>query len=85
MSVVTSGKPKLMQTLEAWWGRPFEEVVIDAQIKHGSRLRVAEALGLSRTTIYVWLKRLGMTWKDVQLAALRKDRAAWYAEGKGQR
>ena len=71
-------KPILMQEKEAELGQPFEELVVELYAQHHNYEGVAKAVGISRTTLQVWLRLIGLSSRDLRLAALkgRKKRSS---------
>lgn len=50
-------------------GKPVEVVLRDAFKQHGTQSAVAAALGVSQSTISLWLLRLGLTQKTILIKA----------------
>ncbi|MDP3063918.1 MAG: helix-turn-helix domain-containing protein [Chloroflexota bacterium] len=65
-------KPVLMLEKEDELGRLFEELVVELYAEHRNYTGVATALGISRATLGVWLRLVGMRSRDVRLAALKR-------------
>lgn len=63
-----------MQKIERERGQPITEVLIELYSKHHTQQAVADALGISRNTLSVWLIRLGLTEQTVLVP--REDKTA---------
>lgn len=58
-------RPGKIRQIEDREGRPFRDILIDAYLKHGDQIKVARALGVSQTTVSLWVMRLGLREKTV--------------------
>lgn len=56
---------KKLQELEAASGRPARDVLQELFRVHGTQVAVAAELGISQSTLSVWLLRLGLEQKTV--------------------
>lgn len=54
-----------MQQLEEDWGLPIELILAESFEVHGSQTAVAEALGVSQSTISTWMAKKRLTIKPV--------------------
>jgi hypothetical protein len=57
-----------LRELEAQEGRPAGDVVIDLYKQHGSLEKVAGHLGVTQSTLSVWLLKLGLEVRSVLVA-----------------
>ena len=67
-----SDKTELMQKIELEHGRPLEDVILDLYEEHGDFDSVATALGISRNTLWMWLKMRGIGARHIRIAVLQR-------------
>jgi transposase-like protein len=58
-----------VQLLEARQGKPLREILVALYREHGSIAKVARALGVTRQTLWLWMKLIDMTAHDLRLEA----------------
>jgi len=69
-------KTKLMERVEARHGRPIEELLRE-QVEAGRTLeQMAVALGVSITTLHIWMFRLGGEVVERRTVRFRSEEAA---------
>ena len=61
-----------MEAVERVRGRPLRQDILDLYVQHRDLQKVGEVLGASRTTLWYWRTRLGITDVDLQVALLEK-------------
>lgn len=65
-----------MEAVEKVRGRPLRQDILDLYVQHRDLQKVGEVLGevlgASRTTLWYWRTRLGITDVDLQVALLEK-------------
>lgn len=66
-------KTGLMQQVEASWQRPLEEILRELFEMGLTDDEVAGRLGISRTSLYLWLFRLGGQVVKTQTVRFRSD------------
>jgi transcriptional regulator with PAS, ATPase and Fis domain len=66
-------RPGKMKEIEEREKKPIKQILIDAYLRHGEQKVVADALGVSQTTISLWLMRLGLK-QRVILVPVDRDR-----------
>ena len=64
-----------MDVIEAEYGKPLRDNLIDLYDEHRSMAVVAEQLGVSRGTIWGWRLRIGLSDADLQADIRERDRA----------
>jgi len=57
-----------MQEKEAELGQPFEEFVVELYAQHRNYEGVATAMGISRQTLQVWRRLVGLSSGDLRRA-----------------
>ena len=62
-------KTKAMLEIEERLGRPLEEVIPELYEEHGTEAGVAEALGITRHSLYFWRRMLGIEIENKRVAA----------------
>ena len=66
--------PLLVAQVEARFDKDFKEALIDLCEQYGTATKVAEALGTTRQTLHSTLRWEHLSWKDVQLLVLNRQR-----------
>jgi len=74
MAINNLEKPVLMLEKEVVWGKSFEDKVVDLYATAGNYERLANALQISRQTLYVWLRLVGIRHRDLKLAVIERHR-----------
>lgn len=64
---------KAMQRIEQREGKPIRQILDELYQQHHTQKAVADALGISRATLSVWLIRLGLT---EQTILVERDKAS---------
>lgn len=54
-----------LQQVEQERGKPIKAVLIELHEKHGSLKKVADELGVTRSTLWAWLLRTGLEEKSI--------------------
>ena len=62
-----------MELIEARQGKPITEVLADLYAEHGRVAEMAEALGITRQAVYLWMKLLGITTDDLRRLVRERD------------
>ena len=62
-------KPIGMREKEIEFDRPFKELVMDLYTEHRTYEGVSKALGISRQTLQIWLRLVGLRNRDLRLGA----------------
>lgn len=68
----TLQKSVTMLEREVEFGKPLEEVVVDLYEEHRTLDGVAYAMTISRNTLWLWLKLMGMDFRALRLAVLER-------------
>lgn len=63
-----------MAQIEARYGRPLKEVLVDLYEENKKIEKVAQELGITRQALWYWMKFLGITYLDLRLAVLERER-----------
>jgi transcriptional regulator with PAS, ATPase and Fis domain len=63
---------KLMKQMEAERQRSLADVIKELYQQHGQQKRVADSLGISQSTLSIWLVRLGLEEKTVKTVVERE-------------
>jgi hypothetical protein len=58
-------KTKMMRETEERLGKPLEEILPETVREKGGLEAAGAALGISPNTIYIWLIKLGFTFKKI--------------------
>ena len=67
-------KPMLVAQVEARFRKNFKEALMDLCEQHGTATKVAEVLGTTRQTLHSTLRWERLSWKDLQLLVLERQR-----------
>lgn len=51
--------------IEAQQGKPMNEILLEAYEQYGDKSSVAKHLGVSRTTVWIWLLQVGLQERTV--------------------
>ena len=62
-------KTRTMAEMEQRFGKPIEELLSELYRREGGTRKVAQALGVSGTTVWYWMWRLGLPRRHWSLAA----------------
>jgi transcriptional regulator with PAS, ATPase and Fis domain len=63
---------KLMKQIERERQQPLPDVIKELYQKYGQQTRVADDLGISQSTLSIWLVRLGLEEKTVKTVVERE-------------
>ena len=65
-----------MELLEAQQRKPFREILIDLYTEHGSIAGTASALGITRQTLWFWMKFTSITTDELKVERDRQRASA---------
>jgi transcriptional regulator with PAS, ATPase and Fis domain len=59
------GKSSMMKLLEVTHGMSIEDILIDAYNNHPDQKSAAKSLGISRQSLYLWCRQLGLKYRRI--------------------
>lgn len=57
--------PSKLKQIENARGRPMPEILRELYARHGSQVEIARELGVSQSTVSLWLMRFGLREKKI--------------------